>query len=78
MFPPNKDNQNQHKIVKDKFLLSKIENRQQEINFITIPVADHLKINDTRTIKDFKDQVFGGYKKSQVLSTLSTLLTLIT
>ena len=74
MFPPNRQNQNQHnqhKIVKEKFLLSKIENQQQEINFITIPVADHLKINDTRTLKDFKDQVFGGYKKSQVLSTLS-------
>lgn len=37
-------------------------------------ISDTVKINDSRLVKDFKDQVFGGYKLSAALAALDKAL----
>lgn len=61
---------NKNVITKEKYTYEKIENNNIQ-NLYHIEVPDAVKINDQRTISDFKNQTFGGYKKNDVLANLT-------
>jgi hypothetical protein len=43
--------------------ITKKDEQKQAIQDYHIPsISDTIKISDSRKLKDFKDQVFGGYK----------------
>tara|TARA_B100001057_G_scaffold487417_1_gene570123 strand:- start:2906 stop:4180 length:1275 start_codon:yes stop_codon:yes gene_type:complete len=59
-------------IIKDKYTFFNINDLYENINerLLLPKINDKLIINDSRTIKDFKFQTFGGYSKKQVLKEL--------
>lgn len=63
-----KNNNINKNIVKDKYTYTKLENKNTDYTYIEVPKP--YRIDDGRKLEDFKVQVFGGYQKTKVLSTL--------
>jgi hypothetical protein len=58
-----------------KPITKKDESKSKEAQGLHIPsISDTVRINDSRRLKDFKDQVFGGYKLSAASSALDKAL----
>jgi hypothetical protein len=58
-----------------KPITKKEESRSKESLSMHIPsISDNIRINDSRLIKDFKEQVFGGYKLSAASAALDKAL----
>lgn len=59
-----------NKIVKDKYTYELIDKNNIQ-NLYHIEVPEPVKINDQRSLSDFKIQTFGGYKKNDVMTNLT-------
>lgn len=62
-------------ITFSQYTMKPLQKQQMEQHTIGIPsISDTIIITDSRTIKDFKDQVFGGYKLNQASAALEKAL----
>ena len=62
-------------IIHSKYTMTKINPSDMNVPIANIPIiSDTIRITDSRTIKDFKDQTFGGYNILQASSALEKAL----
>ena len=62
-------------VFKPKYTMTKINSSENDIPIANIPIiSENCRITDTRMLKDFKDQTFGGYNIVQSISALDKAL----
>ena len=62
-------------VFKPKYTMTKINSSENDIPIANIPIiSENCRITDTRMLKDFKDQTFGGYNIVQAISALDKAL----
>jgi hypothetical protein len=62
-------------IIRSKYTMTKINSSENDIPVANIPlISENCRITDTRQLKDFKTQTFGGYNIMQAIAALDKAL----
>ena len=58
-------------VTHSKYTMTPIKSSESDISIANIPIiSDNCRITDTRKLKDFKEQTFGGYNIAQASNAL--------